>query len=129
MYFNSSADRSLIASHFPSPPELSQEKALAPPTGFARVFGGARIPPTAEAGEEDVGTIEAMPLSPSAGFASTLRLMPSSKNRLRPSAAGLEVEATVDVPEKVRVADLGLRTLMPVSLRWYAEVAVAATGS
>jgi len=111
---------SIRRNHFPSPPELSQEKALAPPTGFERVLGGARLPPAAEAGEEDVTTAEAMPLSPSAVFASgppPLRLMPSSKNRLRPSA-GLAVDGAVDVPEKVREADLGLRTLIPVSLRW-----------
>lgn len=103
-----------IAPHFPSPPELSQENALAPPTGFERVLGGARLPPAAvaDAGDEDVTTAEAVPAS-----GPPLRLMPSSKNRLRPSA-GLAVDVAVDVLEKVREADLGLRTLMPVSLRW-----------
>jgi hypothetical protein len=103
-----------IAPHFPSPPELSQENALAPPTGFERVLGGARLPPAAVAEAEygDVTTAEAVPAS-----GPPLRLMPSSKNRLRPSA-GLAVDVAVDVLEKVRVADLGLSTLMPVSLRW-----------
>ena len=105
---------SYVAPHFPSPPELSQENALAPPTGFERVLGGARLPPAAVAEAEygDVTTAEAVPAS-----GPPLRLMPSSKNRLRPSA-GLAVDVAVDVLEKVREADLGLRTLMPVSLRW-----------
>lgn len=111
---------SLAADHLPR--GLSQENALAPPTGFARVLGGAALP-VAEAGEDEAAAapIEPIPFSPSKAFASVplpLRLMPSSKNLLRPSAAGLEVEGAVDVPEKVRVAVLGLRTLIPVSLRW-----------
>ena len=44
---------------------LSQEKALAPPTGFARVFGGALL--DAEAGEYEAAAapIAAIPFSPS----------------------------------------------------------------
>jgi len=50
--------------HFPI--GLSQEKALAPPTGFERVFGGGATPLAAEAGEEaDAAAAEDTPLSPS----------------------------------------------------------------
>lgn len=46
-----------------------------------------------------------------------LRLLPSSKNLLFPSL-GLVVFIVAEV-EIVREVDLGLSTLMPVSLRWY----------
>lgn len=50
-----------------------------------------------------------------------LLLRPSSKNLLLPSAglATPEVGVVALVAENVRLAVLGLRTLMPVSLRWY----------
>lgn len=135
----SSLDSPVI--YFPKPPELSQENALAPPTGFERVFGGAADD---DAGDDDEASAAAdaeeaegsLRPSFSGAFASVCvnplplppLLIPSSKKRLRPSDE-LAVEGAVEVPEKVRVADLGFRTLMPVSLRWYVALEEAEAAS
>ena len=107
-----------ICSLYLAPPLFSQENALAPPAGFALVFGGCGAPAP---GVADVGTAAAEPwfsfLSPSEYLLSgPLRRLPSSKKRLRPSA-GLKVPVAAEV-ENVREVDFGFNTFIPVSLRW-----------
>ncbi|KAK3109659.1 hypothetical protein LTR53_016842 [Teratosphaeriaceae sp. CCFEE 6253] len=98
-------------------PGFNQEKAEPPPMGFAFVLGPAAV-----------GTWfsfftsmrVAFPTAPS----TPLRRLPSSKNLLLPLSTGLATAAAglaaADVVEKVRLAVLGFKTLMPDSFRWYA---------
>ncbi|KAK3066693.1 hypothetical protein LTR53_016853 [Teratosphaeriaceae sp. CCFEE 6253] len=114
------------AKHKPCPhglaplPGFNQEKAEPPPMGFALVLG-----PIAEAAVGTwfsffTSTRVAFPIDPS----TPLRRLPSSKNLLLPLSTGLATAAaglaTAELVEKVRLAVLGFKTLMPDSFRWYA---------
>jgi hypothetical protein len=85
--------------------------------GFAFVLGAAA------AAVADVGFWFSFTPVSDADFpavdAPSSRLFPSSKNLLRPSPGPLVAEPAVLEVEKVRLALFGLRTLIPVSRRWY----------
>jgi hypothetical protein len=121
-----------MLSHFepPPPPTFNQEKADAPPTGFAFVLGAAPAAFGAPTGVVTATGAWLSFLAPSLtavvdllnALSGPLRRLPSSKNLLLPSPPRLGLEEPgafdVEVVENVRVADLGFRTLMPDSLRW-----------